>query len=154
MITSDEIRQQAERKYRAGVRGEPFFPLEIRFGKAKASDDYLALRRWVGELLASSKAECGYGYEVVLAERELRRYGRQSLPSRITIDTANDFLQLIGKVEEFGYWETAVTHTLAQFPQLQDWLAQLQRKPNRHARRLLTAPVSQFTPINPAADGR
>lgn len=128
MITSDEIRQQAERKYldflRAGVRGEPFFPLEIRFGKAKASDDYLALRRWVGELLASSKAECGYGYEVVLAERELRRYGRQSLPSRITIDTANDFLQLIGKVEEFGYWETAVTHTLAQFPQLQDWLAQ------------------------------
>lgn len=128
MITSDEIRQQAERKYldflRAGVRGEPFFPLEIRFGKAKASDDYLALRRWVGELLASSKAECGFGYEVVLAERELRRYGRQSLPSRITIDTANDFLQLIGKVEEFGYWETAVTHTLAQFPQLQDWLAQ------------------------------
>lgn len=128
MITPDEIRQTVERKYlaflRASVLGESFFPLEIRFRKAKASDDYLALRQWVGELLAGSKAERGYGYEVALKERELRRYGRQSLPSRITIETAADFLQLIGKADEFGRWQTAVAHTLARFPQLQDWLTQ------------------------------
>lgn len=128
MITPDEIRQTAERKYlaflRASVQGEPFFPLAIRFRKAKASDDYLALRQWVGELLAGSKAERGFGYEVALAERELRRYGRQSLPSRITIETADDFLHLIGKGDEFERWQTAVAHTLARFPQLQDWLAQ------------------------------
>lgn len=128
MITPNEIRQQAERKYldflRARVRGETFFPLEIRFGKAKASDDYLALRRWVGDLLAGSKAERGFGYVVALEERELRRYGRQSLPARITLDSADDFLRLIGKGAEFEAWQTAVSHTLAQFPQLQDWLAQ------------------------------
>jgi hypothetical protein len=128
MITPNEIRQQAERKYldflRAGVRGEAFFPLEIRFGKAKAGDDYLALRRWVGDLLAGSKAERGFGYVVALEERELRRYGRQSLPARITIDSADDFLRLIGKVAEFEAWQTAVSHTLSQFPQLQNWLAQ------------------------------
>lgn len=128
MITPDEIRQQAERKYldflRANVRGESFFPLAMRFRKAKASDDYLALRQWVGELLAESKGERGFGYTVLLAERGLRRYGRQSLPAHITIDTAADFLRLIGKVAEFEAWETAVSSTLAQFPQLQEWLAQ------------------------------
>jgi hypothetical protein len=132
MITPDEIRQMAERKYlaflRVSVQDEPFFPLVIRFRKAKASDDYLALRQWVGELLAGSKAEQGYGYKVALEERELRRYGRQSLPSRITIETADDFLYLIGKGDEFERWQTAVAHTLARFPQLQDWLAQYSQR--------------------------
>lgn len=128
MITSDEIQRQAERKYlsflRADVLGEPFFPLEIRFRKAKASDDYLALRNWVRELLAGSKAERDFGYKVVLEERELRRYGRQSLPVKITIETEGDYLFLIGKVEEFSQWQTAVSHTFSHFPQLKDWLAQ------------------------------
>jgi hypothetical protein len=128
MITPKEIRQKAERKYldflRATVNGEPFFPLAIRFRKARADDDYLALRDWVGELLAGSKRERGFGYTVELEERTLRRYGRQSLPARITIDSEADYLPLIGKVAEYEQWQTAVSHTLAQFPQLQAWLAQ------------------------------
>lgn len=128
MITPEEITQAATRKYtaflRASVLGESFFPLEIRFGKAKANEDYLALRRWVGELLAHSKAERGLGYEVTLEERELRRYGRQSLPARIRIETESDYLRLIGKKAEFSQWQTAVGHTLTQFPQLKGWLAQ------------------------------
>lgn len=128
MITPEEITQAAARKYtaflRASVLGASFFPLEIRFGKAKASDDYLALRRWVGELLAHSKAEQGFGYEVTLEERELRRFGRQSLPTRIRIETESDYLRLIGKKAEFSQWQTAVGHTLTQFPQLKGWLAQ------------------------------
>lgn len=128
MITPDEIRQVAARKYhtflRASVLGEPFFPLEIRFGKVKASADYLVLRQWVGELLARSKSERGFGYQVSLEERELRRYGRQSLPARISIETETDYLRLIGKEAQFREWQTAVYHTLARFPQLKDWLAQ------------------------------
>ncbi len=128
MITPDEIKQKAARKYRpflrAIVQDAPFFPLEIRFRKAKASDDYLLLHEWVGQLLAGSKAERGFGYEVTLAERKSRRYGRQSLPARITIETESDFLRLIGKRDEFRRWKTAVSHTIAIFPQLQNWLAQ------------------------------
>lgn len=128
MITPEEITQAAARKYmaflRASVLGESFFPLEIRFGKAKANDDYLALRRWVGELLAESKAEQGFGYEVTLEERELRRYGRQSLPAQISIETEYGYLRLIGKKAEFSQWQTAVGHTLTQFPQLKGWLTQ------------------------------
>jgi hypothetical protein len=132
MITPEEIKQQAERKYlsflRAGILGETFFPFEIRFRKAKAGDDYLALRDWVRELLAGSKAERGFGYKVMLEERELRRYGRQSLPSRIAIETEADFLHLIGKGEEFVQWQTAVSHTITQFPQLKEWLAQFPQR--------------------------
>ncbi|MEM7118884.1 MAG: DUF3322 domain-containing protein [Chloroflexota bacterium] len=128
MITPAEIKQKAQRQYhtflRASVLGNPFFPLEIRFRKAKASDDYLALRQWVATLLGQSKAERGFGYSVTLAERELRRYGRQSLPVRIAIETEMDFLQFIGKEREFRQWQTAVSNTLTQFPQLQAWLAQ------------------------------
>ena len=128
MITPLEIQKQAQQKYlvflSARVQGDSIFPLEIRFGKAKASDDYLRLRQWVGDLLTNSKAERGFGYEVVLAEQSLRRYGRQSLPTRITIETEADYLALIGKAEEFRQWQTVIAHTLKRFPQLQNWLAQ------------------------------
>ena len=128
MITPVEIQKQARQKYlaflSARVRGASIFPLEIRFGKAKASDDYLTLRQWVGELLTNSKAERGFGYEVVLEEQSLRRYGRQSLPTRITIETEADYLALIGKSDEFRQWQRVIIYTLERFPQLQDWLAQ------------------------------
>lgn len=128
MITPVEIQKQAHQKYlaflRARVQGDSIFPLDIRFGKARASDDYLALRQWVGELLTNSKAERGFGYEVVLEEQSLRRYGRQSLPTRITIETEADYLALIGKADEFRQWQRVVTYTLERLPQLEDWLAQ------------------------------
>jgi hypothetical protein len=138
MITPEEIKQQAERKYpsflRASILDEIFFPFEIRFRKATASDDYLILRDWVRELLAGSKAERGFGYDVVLKKQELRRYGRQSLPSQITIETEADYLRLIGKTEAFKQWQTAVSHTLSQLPQLKEWLAQYPQRvlPHTH----------------------
>ena len=107
----------------AAVRGDDFFPLQIRFRKARASDDYMGLRQWVGELLAGSKEELGFGYTVTLEERTLRRYGSQSLPAGIAIETETDFLRLIGKVEEFALWQQAKAGTLDRFPQLRDWLA-------------------------------
>jgi len=127
MIAPAGIKQKAKRKYRdflrASVRGDAFFPLEIRFRKAKAGDDYLALRQWVGELLAGSKAERGFGYEVTLEQKNLRRYGPQSLPARIAIETQADYLRLLGKEQEFTAWQAAVANTLAHFPRLEAWLA-------------------------------
>lgn len=126
MITVAEIRRLAAAKYpdflQASLRGELFFPLDIRFGKAKASDDYLQLRQWVQALLAASKAQVGYGYEVTLRPRQLRRYGEQSLPERISFPTAADYLQFLGREGDFAAWEAQVGQTLAQFPQLHGWL--------------------------------
>lgn len=133
MITPNEVKKKAARRYydflRASLRDDAFFPLEIRFRKAKASDEYLALRDWVEALAAGSKMECGFGYTLILEERELRRYGRQSLPARILIETELDFLRLIGKGAEFKRWQTAVFHTRAQFPQLINWLATYPQRP-------------------------
>jgi hypothetical protein len=136
MIRPAAIKHKAEQKYlaflQATVRGHAFFPLEIRFRKAHASDDYLALRQWVRDLLAGSKLERGFGYEVDLEEREFRRYGRQSLPCRIVIATEADYLRLISKTAEFGAWQTAVAQTLAQLPQLREWLAQYPQRALPH----------------------
>lgn len=127
MITPDEIVSKAARKYRAFLRaevaGEPFFPLEIRFRKARAGDDYLALREWVGGLLARSKAERGYGYTVTLEARNFRRFGKQSVPARIAIETEEDYLRLIGKRGEVDRWRAAVASALERLPRLRPWLA-------------------------------
>jgi hypothetical protein len=128
MITPVDIKAKATRQYHAFLRsvveGEPFFPMQIAFRKAKASDDYLVLRDWVQGLLAGSKQVRGFGYVVVLQERVSRRYGKQSLPAKISIETQTDFLRLIGKEREFTVWEGKIAGTLAQFPQLKTWFAQ------------------------------
>lgn len=132
MITPTEIRQKAEKKYlpflRAKLASEPFFPLEIRFRKPAATIEYMTLSQWVAQLLAQSKAETGFGYVVQMQKRETRRYGTQSMPQRITIDSATDFLKLIGKDREFYRLEEAAALTRSQLPELETWLCQ---HPNR-----------------------
>ncbi|MEM9778183.1 MAG: Wadjet anti-phage system protein JetD domain-containing protein, partial [Chloroflexota bacterium] len=129
MISPDEIREKALRKYLSFlgsvVRGGAFFPLDIPFRKAKASDDYTNLNKWVGTLRDGGKRVKGYGYTVTLQERNHRLYGRQSLPSRIAFETQPDFLKTIGKTAEFHRFEQAIDLTKQQFPQLihSGWLA-------------------------------
>lgn len=122
MISPKEIRKKATSKYTsfltAFVNDGPFFPLEIRFRKAKASDDYNRLNKWVSTLKGSSKAEQGFGYTLTLQERNHRRYGRQSLPNRIAFETADDYLKFIGKADEFKQVQQAISHTQQRFPQL------------------------------------
>ncbi|HSH05812.1 MAG TPA: Wadjet anti-phage system protein JetD domain-containing protein [Anaerolineae bacterium] len=136
MITPQEIKKKAHRKYlpflSAILNDEPFFPLEIRFRKAKASDDYLQLKAWLADLLAHSKEEKGYGYTLTLEERHLRLYGAQSLPASICFTNPTDYLRYLGKEKEFAAWQTAVTHTLATFPQLKPWLDQNPKQILRH----------------------
>ena len=66
MITPTEIKKKAERFYlpflRAYVQEESFFPKTVPFGKVKASEDYLAIRKGVEQLLKGSKSHLGYGF--------------------------------------------------------------------------------------------
>ena len=74
-------------------------------------------------LLAQAKATVGYGYTVLLATRATRRYGEQSLPVRIFIETEADFLRLLGKQHEVARFHDMSELTRQQFPQLLPWLA-------------------------------
>lgn len=127
MITAQEIIQKTARHYlpflRSKLTGEPFFPLEIPFGKPAASVSYPTLKQWVTMLLAQAKATVGYGYTVLLATRATRRYGEQSLPVRIFIETEDDFLRLLGKQGEVDRFNAMSALTREQLPQLMPWLA-------------------------------
>lgn len=127
MITPQEITQKAQRHYfpflRSKITGEPFFPLAIPFGKPAATVAYTDLKKWVTDLLAQAKATTGYGYTVVLETRATRRYGEQSLPAQILIETERDFLRLLGKQREVDRFCAMVDLTRQQLPQLVDWLA-------------------------------
>jgi hypothetical protein len=95
MLNPDEIQQKAERLYpiflSATIKGEPFFPKEFPVGKL--SSDYIILRDAVTQLLEKSKQSLGYGYSVELTTRKTRKYGNQTLPTRIFIETEADYLQ-------------------------------------------------------------
>ena len=128
MLTPAQIKTKAERKYpdflRSLVLEEPFFPLEINFGRPSPTADYLLLREAVQTLLAGSKAHKRFGYTVESEPRQTRKHGLQTLPTRVFFENTADYLCLLGKQKEVAQFETAVSRTLAQWPQLRPWLAQ------------------------------
>jgi hypothetical protein len=126
MLTPGEIVQRAGRCYvpylRAWLQEAPFFPLALPVGKLPT--DYLQLSQAVGQLLKGSKAQRGYGYQVELHTHATQRYGMQSLPTRILIETESDFLRLLGKTEEFRAFQQDIALIRQQVPQLSEWVIQ------------------------------
>ncbi len=130
------MRDKALRHYvrflEAHLAGEDFFPLELPFPKVKASDDYITVKAGVQTLLSDAKAKKGYGYSVATETRTMRRYGPQSLPSRIWIENETDFLKLIGKEVEFRRFKDAVRETHERVPQLLSWIEAYPKEVLRH----------------------
>ncbi len=126
IITPEQVRQKAARKYlpflHAFLHAETFLPLEIPFRKVKPSDDYLAVRAGVQALSGNTKAVRGYGYSLELQTQNTRRYGTQSLPSRIYFESESDFLKSIGKESEFTDFKQTVEHIRTTLPQLSNWV--------------------------------
>lgn len=128
MLTPAEIKQKAQRKYnqflRHQITGEPFFPLDIPFGRPSTTAVYSTLRQEVLTLRDGAKEVRGFGYSIDWGIIQTRLYGEQTLPQRVYFADETDFLRLLGKQKEVAAFNTAVSHTLAPFPQLRDWLIQ------------------------------
>lgn len=126
MIKPSDIKQKAERLYpaflNATIKGESFFPKEFSVGRIP--DDWLVLRDAVTELTEKSKQSLGYGYTVELKTHRTRKYGNQSLPTRISIDTEADYLKLINREEEFAQFQADVELIRLEVPSLESWLNQ------------------------------
>lgn len=126
LITPDEIVQKLRQRYgeflRATLSGEPFFPLDLPFGKPAASLDYLTLRHWVETLVNGSREVIGYGYTVTLRPQNTRRYGQQSLPARISVETEADYLRLLRKQREVEQVRQRYAETARRLPTLLPWL--------------------------------
>ncbi|HZO76328.1 MAG TPA: Wadjet anti-phage system protein JetD domain-containing protein [Ktedonobacteraceae bacterium] len=130
MITVEEIKQKALRGYGAflqsWIRGEPYTPLTIPVGKLPT--DFVPLRAAVQQLQAHSKAVLGYGYSIEWQQQQKRSLKTQTLPARIILETATDFLCLIDKEREFLYFQQDVALIREQIPQLEAWMVRFPRK--------------------------
>jgi hypothetical protein len=124
VINPSQIQKKAESSYAAFlgavVRGEAYVAIECAVGAAPK--DYIALRDAVLLLISKSKAQLGYGYRVDLESRKTQKYGQQSLPKRIYLETEQDFLKLIKKENEFLRFKADLSLILAEVPELYPWL--------------------------------
>lgn len=130
MITPEEITQKVQRGYGAflqsWLRGEPYIPLSFPVGKLP--DEFVPLRATVKLLQGHSKTILGYGYTIEWQHYQKRSLKNQTLPVRIILETAADFLRLIDKEDEFLHFQQAVAMIREQVPQLETWVVNFPKK--------------------------
>lgn len=117
MLSPEEIRRRALTSYvdflRSVVNGSPFFPLQVRFGKPSATEDFEKLR---GEITALTKANLGCKIE--WAEVNSRRWGKQRLPERMEFVDEASYLSAVGKTKEVARFRENVALTREVCPAL------------------------------------
>jgi hypothetical protein len=128
MITLEEMKQKAQRGYGAflqsWIRGEPYIPLTFPVGKLPT--DFVPLRAAVQQLQEQSKGVLGYSIE--WQQHQKRSLKTQTLPTRIILETATDFLRLIDKESEFLHFQRDVALIREQVPQLEAWMLDSPKK--------------------------
>lgn len=124
MITPDEIRHKAERRYtaflQAWLRGEIFFPLSFRAGVPPK--DFQRLQREVSVLKTHSLEKRSTGYKLEYQTKYSQYHGTQTIPYHIVFEDADRFLHYLGKTAEFCNFQEDIEIIRATFPKLEDWL--------------------------------
>ena len=117
MLSPDEIRRRALSRYvdflQSVVNGSLFFPLQVRFGKPSATEDFSKLR---GEINALTKANIGC--EIKWVEVNSRRWGKQRLPERIEFLDEASYLSAFGKTKEVIRFRENLALTRERCPSL------------------------------------
>ena len=135
MNSPSQLKQKAQRKYKeflqASIKETSFFPLKLPVGKI--SQDYMELGKELTQLIDNSKNKIGYGYSLELTPKNTRKYGWQSLPTQITIDSEADYLKLLHKKSEFSKFKADIRLIHSLVPQLKQWLFEYPQKVVEHA---------------------
>ena len=127
MVGPEDIRRKAKHIYadflRASVAGSEssFFPRLVPTERELGAD-VVDAGRTVRALRDGSKELIGYGYTVEWREVNSRAFGRNWFPQRITFETREDLLRLIGKQHEFAEFAKAVGRLRHEFPALTQWV--------------------------------
>lgn len=125
MISPEEIRQKAVNLYRvfqeAWLDNKAFFPRVIPCDKTVDPNLAVAIES-IHRLRSHSKEQLGYGYSIEWEERNSRVYGRNRFPRKISFETQEDLLKLIGKEREFARFTSAVERIRDRHPQLAQWI--------------------------------
>ena len=130
MITPKEIQEQCLKWWKdvllSFVDSFPYFPKDINIiGKVSSKDilDKLPEYKQSIELLKNnSKEKKKVGYNLVLADRQFNKIGKQPVPEKVSIDSIGDYLRVTGKEKE--YQTFLKNHSLIQkeLPLLNEWI--------------------------------
>lgn len=131
MIDAASLRKQVENKYpevvQALLRGETPFPLMLRYPRIKTTDTREAILRDIATLKSESVDHLGYGITIEWAEINTVKYGRNTVPTDISIATEADYLGYAGKREEVRTIRIAAECLVDAFPDLKAQLPGLWR---------------------------
>ncbi|HEV7332367.1 MAG TPA: Wadjet anti-phage system protein JetD domain-containing protein [Flavisolibacter sp.] len=130
MVTPNEIKDQCLKWWKDVLIStideiEPF-PREItRLGKISSKDILSKLSDYKSSiqlLRDNSKEYKGYGYRVILGERQFEKIGRQLVPEKISIETLEDYLKLISKQKEYSHFLANFSLIKLVLPRLVEWI--------------------------------
>lgn len=126
MITPQEIKKKAERKYisflQSLVEQKPFEKLVIRGDKKYTKSSLPEFEKEIQLIASESKEKKGFGYTLEFQQVRTKYLGTQDLPTLIFFDTEEDFLQFLGKVKEVALFRQSSTKITEVYPQLIDWI--------------------------------
>lgn len=131
MITPNEIKAKAERKYisflQSIIQELPFSRIDINGDKSysKSLSDY---EQEILALLNQSKEKRGYGYSLGFQNVKTKFIGKQSLPVAIYFDSEKDYLKYLGKEIEVVTFRQNCQKILSIFPELKKWVVQFPSK--------------------------
>ncbi|MDP3072371.1 MAG: DUF2220 family protein [Opitutaceae bacterium] len=100
---------------------DPFFPVEINFGRPKPSDPLPEVDAGLRALAEGSAASIGYGYTLETAKRQTR-INEQTYPTRVYFPDERNFLRFIGKEREVTTLRYLVAETNRVTPEISGWV--------------------------------
>ena len=126
MISPGEVVRKAERQYTAVLRAwlsgevDVLFPMDFPAGRPARQ---LAKRRGeITALLDRAALEGEAGYRLEMKTVDQRRLGTQTYPTRVVIDTLDDYLAVVRKRTEFRDFCADADRIRARLPALEAWL--------------------------------
>lgn len=126
MITPQEIKKKAERKYvsflQSLVVNTPYEKLVIRGDKKYTKSSLQEFEKELQLINSQSKAKKGFGYTLEFQQVRTKHLGTQDLPTSIYFDTENDYLKFLGKKNEAELFVGIVSKITVSFPGLKEWI--------------------------------
>ena len=132
MITPQEIKKKAERKYepflQSIIESKPFEKLVIRGDKSYTKSSLPEFENEIQLIVSQSKENKGFGYTLEFQRVKTKGLGTQDLPISIFFESEIDFLKFLGKEKEVELFKESVNKILESFPELREWIIKNPRK--------------------------
>lgn len=154
MITPQEIKDKAERKYfsvlQALASDVPFVKLVIRGDKSYTKSSLPNFEKEIQLINSQSKEKKGFGYSLEFQQIKTKHLGIQDLPVSIYFETERDFLKFLGKEREAELFKINIDKIINELPELRNWAAKNPAKViQNHAEWTSILKVCQYFKENP-----